>query len=55
MKFGMNKCAVLGTKKRKRVECTREDLLSGDMMNEVDEEGYKYLGVLYDSMAKTGN
>ena len=46
MQFGMDNCAVLGTKKRKRVECTGVDLLSGDVMNEVDEEGYKYLGAL---------
>ena len=40
MEFGMDKCAVLGIKNGKRVECT------GDVMKDVDEDGYKYLGVL---------
>merc|ERR1712048_1001393 len=52
MQFGMDKCAVLGIKKGKRVECSGVELPSGDMMNEVDEEGYKYLGVLQDAVAK---
>ena len=52
MVFGMDKCAVLGIKKGKRVECSGVELPSGDMMNEVDEEGYKYLGVLQDAIAK---
>ena len=52
MQFGMDKCAVLGIKKGKRVECSGVELPSGDMMNEVDDEGYKYLGVLQDAVAK---
>ena len=52
MQFGMDKCAVLGIKKGKRVECKGVELPSGDMMNEVEEEGYKYLGVLQDAVAK---
>ena len=48
----MDKCAVLGIKKGKRVECSGVELPSGDMMNEVDDEGYKYLGVLQDAVAK---
>ena len=48
----MDKCAVLGIKKGKRVECSGVELPSGDMMNEVDEEGYKYLGALQDAVAK---
>ena len=51
MQFGMDKCAVLGIKKGKRVECSGVELPSGDMMNEVDDEGYKYLGV-QDAVAK---
>ena len=39
-------------KKGKRVECTGVELPSGDMTNEVEEEGYKYLGVLQDAVAK---
>jgi len=52
MVYGMDKCAVLGIKKGKKVECTGVELPSGDMMNEVDDEGYKYLGVLQDAIAK---
>ena len=29
-------------KKGKRVECSGVELPSGDMMNKVDDEGYKY-------------
>ena len=46
MEFGMDKCAVLGIKNGKRVECSGVVLPSGDLMKEVDENGYKYLGVL---------
>ena len=49
MQFGMDKCAVLGIKKGKS---SGVELPSGDMMNEVDDEGYKYLGVLQDAVAK---
>ena len=46
MEFGMDKCAVLGIKHGKRVECEGVMLPSGDLMKEVEEDGYKYLGVL---------
>ena len=46
MEFGMDKCAVLGIKNGKRVECKGVVLPSGDVMKDVDEDGYKYLGVL---------
>ena len=46
MEFGMDKCAVLGIKNGKRVECRGVVLPSGDVMKDVDEDGYKYLGVL---------
>ena len=46
MEFGMDKCAVLGIKNGKRVECSGVVLPSGDVMKDVDEDGYKYLGVL---------
>ena len=46
MEFGMDKCAVLGIKNGKRVECEGVMLPSGDVMKDVDEGGYKYLGVL---------
>ena len=34
------------------MESSGVELPSGDMMNEVDDEGYKYLGVLHDAVAK---
>ena len=46
MEFGMDKCAVLGIKNGTRVECRGVVLPSGDVMKDVDEDGYKYLGVL---------
>ena len=52
MEFGMDKCAVLGVRDGKRVECRGVVLPSGDEMKEVDEEGYKYLGVLQTEVDK---
>ena len=46
MEFGMSKCAVLSVVKGKRVEGTGLELPSGEVMADVEEEGYKYLGVL---------
>jgi hypothetical protein len=46
MEFGMEKCAVLTMKGGKRVKREGMELPSGEMMKEVDENGYKYLGVL---------
>ena len=52
MEFGMDKCAVLGVRDGKRVECPGVVLPSGDEMKEVDEEGYKFLGVLQTEVDK---
>ena len=46
MEFGMDKCAVLVMKDGKQVASEGVELPSGDVMKDVDEEGYKYLGVL---------
>jgi hypothetical protein len=46
MEFGMDKCAVLTMEKGKRVKREGMALPSGEVMKEVDESGYKYLGVL---------
>lgn len=46
MEFGMSKCAVLSVEKGKRVEEVGLELPSGEVMADVEEEGYKYLGVL---------
>ena len=46
MEFGMSKCAVLSVVGGKRVEEVGLELPSGEVMADVEEEGYKYLGVL---------
>ena len=46
MEFGLSKCAVLSVVKGKQIRKEGLVLPSGDLMKEVDEEGYKYLGVL---------
>ena len=46
MEFGMDKCATLITVKGTRVSSEGVKLPSGETMKDVDEEGYKYLGVL---------
>ena len=46
MKFGMNKCAVLEMKNGVKVKSKGVELPGGEVMKEVEEEGYKYLGVL---------
>ena len=46
MEFGMSKCAVLSVLRGKRVEEVGLELPSGEVMADVEEEGYKYLGVL---------
>ena len=46
MEFGMDKCASLQMIHGKKVECPGIELPDGEMMKEVDDAGYKYLGVL---------
>ena len=46
MEFGLSKCAVLSVAKGKRKEGSGLELPSGEMMRDVEEDGYKYLGVL---------
>ena len=46
MEFGMNKCAVLEMRKGAKVMCKGIELPDGEVMQEVEEGGYKYLGVL---------
>ena len=46
MKFGIDKCAVLGLERGRLVRSEGIELPDGERMKEVDEEGYKYLGVL---------
>ena len=46
MEFGLDKCAVLSIRKGVKVHCDGIGLPSGEAMKELDENGYKYLGVL---------
>ncbi|KXJ09461.1 Retrovirus-related Pol polyprotein from type-1 retrotransposable element R2 [Exaiptasia diaphana] len=46
MEFGLDKCAVLILKQGSKVHCEGILLPDGKEMSEMDESGYKYLGVL---------
>ena len=46
LKFGLHKWAVLVIKQNVKVKKERIVLLNGEMIKEVDESGYRYLGVL---------
>ena len=46
MEFGMDKCAVLEMKAGVQVRCDGMELPDGKVMQEVEDGGYKYLGVL---------
>ena len=46
MEFGIRKCSVLVLKKGKVVESDGVLLPNGERMQSVEEEGYKYLGIL---------
>ena len=46
MEFGLDKCAVLSIRNGVKVHYEGIGLPSGDVMKELDENGYKYLGVI---------
>ena len=46
MKFGIDKCAVPELERGRLVRSEGIELQDGERMKEVDQEGYKYLGVL---------
>ena len=46
MKFGITKCPVLSLQRGVRKESRGIKLPSGESINESEETGYKYLGVL---------
>ena len=46
MRFGLQKCATLTMKRGKRAEDIGIWLPDGQMMNDLGENGYKYLGIL---------
>ena len=46
MEFGMSKCQTVQLKRGKRLRGDGLTLPDGEVMKDVDENGYKYLGVL---------
>ena len=46
MKFDIDKCAVLELERGRIVKGEKIELQNGERMEEVDQEGYKYLRVL---------
>ena len=52
MEFGFEKCAMLSIKNGVKVKSVGITVPSGEMIREVDEQGYKYLGVLQDCKIK---
>ena len=53
MEFGMSKCAVMHVVKGKRHRVDGLELPSGEVMKDVDQDGYKYLGVLQTDVIMT--
>ena len=46
MEFGLEKCGIVCMRRGKVIQTAGIQLPSGDVMKEVDAEGYKYLGIL---------
>ena len=46
MEFGLDKCATINIKKVKLRDAKSIPLPSGNLIQSIDEEGYKYLGIL---------
>ena len=46
MQFGIEKCGVIIMKRGKIVICDGIELPDGEKMKGVNEEGYKYLGII---------
>eukprot|EP00795_Rhopilema_esculentum_P008908 gene8908-biopygen10486 len=46
MQFGIEKCGVIIMKRGKMVTCDGIELPDGEKIKGVDEEGYKYLGIV---------
>lgn len=46
MEFGLKKCGVSLLKRGKKVRFDGITLLDGQIMRKIEEEGYKYLGIL---------
>ena len=52
MEFGFEKCAMLSIKSGVKTKSEGIEVPSGEMIREVGEEGYKYLGVLQECKVK---
>ena len=46
MEFGIKKCGVVTMKRGNLIKCNEIKLSNGDTIKEVDDESYKYLGIL---------
>ena len=53
MLFGLDKCEVLEMTRGRQVDSSRIDLPDDQHIREVEEEGYKYLGILQLDMTLT--
>ena len=50
--FGMDKCRTVLTKKGKICDMEDIEMLDGQQMKQVEENGYKYLGIIQGSEIK---
>ena len=50
MEFGLDKCGMLVIRKGVKVRSVGIDLPNGEVIKELDEKGYKYLGILQNDM-----
>ena len=46
MKFGIDKCSVLATKRGNEVEYNGLEQENGEEISQIGEDGYKYPGIL---------
>ena len=53
MEFRMEKCSTVRIKKGKVCDMENVEMLDGQHMKQIEESGYKYLGIIQDSEIKT--
>ena len=46
MRFGIGKCRVLGMLRSKESECEEIKIGSREVIDTIDNDGYKYLGIM---------
>ena len=46
MEFGIKKCGIIAMKRGKIVKCEVIKLSDGEVMKQVGQEGYRYLGMI---------